>query len=119
MLDDNTAADDFDFGAFDAPPERPSAPERRRAPPRPARPGYGATVADCRVSWRAAPLVTMNGTRQRRWRQLSAVTVTNIGRNLVQWTRPRCGEVVRARLTGKHIEIVAPDGTDLVAEWRE
>lgn len=115
MLDNNDKDFDFDCGSFgDADP-----PERRREPPKPPRPGYGAAVDDCRVSWRAAPLVTVHGSRQRRWQQLSRVTVTNIGKNLVQWTRPRSGEVVRARLSGKYIEIVAPDGTDLVAEWRE
>ncbi|HYH21708.1 MAG TPA: hypothetical protein VD995_24140 [Azospirillum sp.] len=45
--------------------------------------------------------------------------VRHVGRNAVEWTRPKTGEVVRRRLTGKHVEIVAPDGRDLVAAWGE
>ncbi len=76
---------------------------------------YGETVEGCRVVWRDA-----HDPGPRRFeRHLQSVAVTHAGKNLVEFTRPRCGRVVRARLTGSWLEITAPDGRNLVLEWRQ
>ncbi|MDQ2106556.1 hypothetical protein [Azospirillum isscasi] len=76
---------------------------------------YGETVPGCRVVWRDS-----HDPGPRRFeRRLARVAVTHVGKNLVEWTRPRCGRVVRARLTGSWLEITAPDGRNLVLEWRQ
>lgn len=106
MLDD-----DFHRLAFGDDSEFP------RSPVIPPRPGYGETVADCRVDWRLNGREPGDGL----WsypQRLRRVAVQHIGKNRAQFVR-RNGEVVRVRLIGKHIKIVAPDGRDLVSEWRE
>ncbi|GAA0570783.1 hypothetical protein GCM10009099_05840 [Caenispirillum bisanense] len=73
----------------------------------------GDVVEDCYVEW------SDSVSRMSTSRALRAATVHHVGRNLVEWVRPRSGAVVRKRLTGKHVKIVAPDGRDLVAAWLE
>lgn len=51
-------------------------------------------------------------------RRRDAVTVTHIGRNAVRVEFLHKAPVVK-RLTAKRISIVAPDGRDLVAAWKE
>jgi len=83
----------------------------------------GESVDGCRVAWKdgghaPTPGVPRSGSSGL-WRRLVSVQVRHVGRNTAEWTRPQSGEVVRRRLTGRHLEIVAPDGRDLVSAWRE
>jgi len=83
----------------------------------------GDAVDGCRVAWKdgghaPTPGVPRSGSSGF-WVRLTMAQVRHVGRNAVEWTRPKTGEVVRRRLTGKHVEIVAPDGRDLVAAWGE
>lgn len=73
----------------------------------------GDVVEGCCVEW-SDSVSKMSASRA-----LKAATVHHVARNTVEWVRPKSGAVVRKRLTGKHIKIVAPDGRDLVAAWLE
>lgn len=83
----------------------------------------GEAVEGCQVGWKEGghpptPGVLRSGSSGM-WRRLTSVQVRHVGRNTAEWTRPKTGEIVRKRLTGKNIEIFGPDGADLVAAWRE
>lgn len=83
----------------------------------------GESVDGCRVSWKDAghgptPGQPRSGSSGM-WRRLTSAQVRHVGRNTVEWTRPKSGEIVRRRLTNKYLEITTPDGRDLVAAWRE
>lgn len=72
----------------------------------------GEQVDGCRVSWHEA------WGKQGKRRDLLSVAVRHVGKNVVEFTRPRTGQLVRKRLTGTKLEIQTSDGRDLVAAWR-
>ncbi|MNE33628.1 hypothetical protein [Agrobacterium tumefaciens] len=74
---------------------------------------YGDVVPDCFVFYRTWPPHFVA------YEQVKHATVEHVGRNRVLVHHPRSGKAVRKSLTAKRIEIVARDGRDLVAEWRE
>lgn len=83
----------------------------------------GDSIDGCRVAWkelgeRPRPGEPRSGSSGL-WRRLASVQVRHVARNTVEWTRPQSGAVVRKRLTGKWIEVIGPDGSDLAAAWRE
>jgi len=72
----------------------------------------GEIIEGCRVRWHE-PVG-----KQGMARTLESVAVQRVSPKMVEWTRPKSGEVVRKRLSGTKLEIISPDGTDLVAAWR-
>jgi hypothetical protein len=74
---------------------------------------YGEVVQRCFVFYRAWPPRFVD------YKQIKSATVEHVGRNRVLVHHPRSEKIVRKSLTAKRIEIVTPDGRDLVAEWRE
>lgn len=74
---------------------------------------YGDIVPDCFVVFRewAPHSVAV--------RERKLVTVEHVGRNRILIHLSRAGRALRKSLTAKRIEVIARDGRDLVAEWRE
>ena len=73
----------------------------------------GDVVEECYVSWHEAVL------KQGMRRQVLGVAVRHVGRNTIEFERPRSGKLVRKRLTGRKLVCTTPDGRDLTKVWRE
>lgn len=74
---------------------------------------YGDVVPNCSVFFREWLPHWVNV------RRIKNATVEHAGRNRALIHLPKSRRAVRKSLTAKRIEIVAPDGRDLVAELRE
>ena len=78
-------------------------------------------VADCSVEWRdsghgptpGVPRSASNGAI----RKLRSVEVRRTAADTFEFTRPRSGEVVVKRISGKHVEVRDPQGGDVLARW--
>ena len=73
----------------------------------------GESIEGCAVDW------TDSVSKKNASRRLESVRVYHVGKNTVQFVRPRYRQVVTKMTTGKHLRIRAPDGRDVVALWTE
>ena len=86
------------------------------------RPVRGPVVEHCHVRWRdrsgwEAPQPGRRGANGSP-RELKDVQVRWCGSGMVEWTRPKTGNIVRRRLSGKHLFILK-DGVDAKPLFRE
>lgn len=79
-------------------------------------------IQACRVEWREGGHAPTPGIRRSGSngmpRVLTSVEVRRVGVDTFEFTRPRSGEVIVKRISGKHVRVVAPDGSDVLARWR-